>query len=184
MRRLIVLLLGWLCATAHADVAVLDDTGARVVLVEAGPRLLAAFPESLSASAKTQLEKLGIEVRLGQAVTQCDDNGVVLSDGAAISSGCILWAAGVMASRAAKWLHAEADRKRTRPPTLSDRTGQFTVQVSLRLTRYQILADSIQLANKDGVPLPKRGNISRFQEAHMAYLIASRDDVHRETLPE
>jgi len=88
----------------------IDSSTSRVVLVEAGPRLLTAFPEKLSQSAKAQLEKLGVEVRLGHAVTQCDEHGVVLADGETIGSGCVLWAAGVMASRAAKWLGAEADR--------------------------------------------------------------------------
>ena len=88
----------------------IDSSTARVVLVEAGERLLAAFPEDLSASAKRQLEKLGVEVRLGHAVTRCDDSGVVLADGSPISSACVLWAAGVVASRATKWLDAEADR--------------------------------------------------------------------------
>ena len=88
----------------------IDSSTARVVLVEAGERLLPAFPANLSASAKRQLEKLGVEVRLGHAVTQCDDSGVVLADGEGISSACVLWAAGVTASRSARWLDAEADR--------------------------------------------------------------------------
>ena len=86
----------------------IDSATARVVLVEADKRLLAAFPESLSQSAKTQLERLGVEVRLGAAVTQCDDDGVTLADGQHIALACVLWAAGVMASRAAKWLGAAA----------------------------------------------------------------------------
>ncbi|TIQ57191.1 MAG: NAD(P)/FAD-dependent oxidoreductase, partial [Mesorhizobium sp.] len=73
-------------------------------------RLLTAFPEKLSQSAKSQLEKLGVEVKLGAAVTECDDNGVALADGQRVASACVLWAAGVMASRAAKWLDVAADR--------------------------------------------------------------------------
>jgi NADH dehydrogenase len=88
----------------------IDSSTARVILIEAGPRLLPAFPEDLSASAKRQLERLEVEVKLGQAVTQCDANGVTLADGEAIGSACLLWAAGVMASPAAKWVEAEADR--------------------------------------------------------------------------
>jgi NADH dehydrogenase len=68
----------------------IDSSTARVVLAEAGPHLLPAFPESLSASAKKQLERLGVEVRLGHAVTQCDENGVVLADGHATASACVL----------------------------------------------------------------------------------------------
>src|SRR6185295_12834401 len=86
------------------DFRSIDSATARVVLVEADKRLLTAFPESLSQSAKTQLEKLGVEVRLGAAVTECDENGVTLADGQHIASTCLLWAAGVTASRAARWL--------------------------------------------------------------------------------
>ena len=63
------------------DFRSIDSSTARVILVEAGPRLLTAFPERLSQSAKAQLEKLGVEVRLGHAVTRCDGHGVMLADG-------------------------------------------------------------------------------------------------------
>src|SRR5262245_39252804 len=88
----------------------IDASTARVILVEAGPRLLPAFPEKLSASAKRQLEGLGVEVRLGHAVTQCDETGVTLADGERIGAASVLWAAGVTASRAARWLKVETDR--------------------------------------------------------------------------
>ena len=88
----------------------IDSSTARVVLVEAGARLLPAFPGALSQSARQQLEKLGVEVRLGSAVTGCDADGVALADGRRIGSRCVLWAAGVMASKAANWLDARADR--------------------------------------------------------------------------
>ena len=87
----------------------IDSSTASVVLIEAGDRLLPAFPEPLSQSARRQLERLGVEVRLGAAVTGCDAEGVALSDGWRIGSRCVIWAAGVMASKAAAWLHAVAD---------------------------------------------------------------------------
>ena len=79
------------------------------------------FPKVCRQSAKSQLEKLGVEVRLGHAVTQCDDSGVALADGDAIGSACVLWAAGVMASRAAKWL---GSRGRSRRPCDRQRRSQ------------------------------------------------------------
>ncbi|WP_457939892.1 NAD(P)/FAD-dependent oxidoreductase [Mesorhizobium sp. 10J20-29] len=88
----------------------IDSSTANVVLIEAGTRLLPAFPEALSQSARRQLERLGVEVRLGASVTDCDADGVALSDGWRIGSHCVLWAAGVMASKAATWLDAHADR--------------------------------------------------------------------------
>ena len=81
----------------------IDPSRARILLVEGGPRLLQAMPERLSASAQRQLEKLGVEVRVGARVTAIDAHGLEVQPpgGAApyrIESGCILWAAGVAAS--------------------------------------------------------------------------------------
>jgi NADH:ubiquinone reductase (H+-translocating) len=63
------------------------------------------FPERLSAAAKRALERLGAEVRLGEAVAACDDQGVMVGE-ERIQAGVVLWAAGVAASPAAKWLGA------------------------------------------------------------------------------
>jgi NADH:ubiquinone reductase (H+-translocating) len=92
-----------------ADFRKIQPHDARVLLIEAGPRLLPAFPERLSAVAKRALERLGVEVRLGAVVTACDDQGVMVGD-ERIQAGVVLWAAGVAASSAAKWLAAESDR--------------------------------------------------------------------------
>jgi len=85
-----------------------DPASARVILVQSGPRILPTFPEVLSENAKRSLEKLGIEVLLGSKVEQIDAQGVMVS-GQRIASRTVLWAAGVIASPAAKWLGAEAD---------------------------------------------------------------------------
>jgi NADH dehydrogenase FAD-containing subunit/uncharacterized membrane protein YphA (DoxX/SURF4 family) len=86
-----------------------DPAAARVILVQAGPRVLPTFPESLSARAKEALENLGIEVRLDSRVSAVDDAGVLIG-GERISARTVLWAAGVAASPAARWLGAPADR--------------------------------------------------------------------------
>ncbi|MEY9324474.1 NAD(P)/FAD-dependent oxidoreductase [Sinorhizobium fredii] len=88
----------------------IDASSARVVLIEAGERILPTMPPALSARACEQLEGLGAEIVLGKAVAECDGSGVRLADGTEIGSACVLWAAGVMASRAAKWIGAPADR--------------------------------------------------------------------------
>ena len=88
----------------------IDPREARIVLIEAGERLLAAFPAVLSAHAKRALEKLGVEVRLAARVTDCSARGVVVDGLEGIESECVIWAAGVAASPAAKWLGAEKDR--------------------------------------------------------------------------
>jgi NADH dehydrogenase len=86
----------------------IDTRKARVLLVEAGPRVLPAFAQDLSAYAQRALEKLGVEVRLGCAVTDCNAGGVMVG-GQTIAADVILWAAGVRASPAAAWLGAPAD---------------------------------------------------------------------------
>ncbi|MBL8528811.1 MAG: NAD(P)/FAD-dependent oxidoreductase, partial [Burkholderiales bacterium] len=85
-----------------------DPATARVVLVQAGPRVLPTFPEALSAQTRSALERLGVEVRVGSRVERIDDDGVIV-DGERITARTVLWAAGVVASPAAKWLGAEAD---------------------------------------------------------------------------
>jgi NADH dehydrogenase/putative oxidoreductase len=85
-----------------------DPATARVILVQAGARVLPTFPEALSAQTRSALEKLGVEVGVGSRVERIDDDGVIV-DGERIASRTVLWAAGVVASPAAKWLGAEAD---------------------------------------------------------------------------
>jgi NADH dehydrogenase/putative oxidoreductase len=85
-----------------------DPASTRVVLVQSGPRVLPTFPESLSAIAKESLERLGVEVRLGGRVELIDADGVAVS-GQRIASRTVLWAAGVAASPAARWLGTAAD---------------------------------------------------------------------------
>jgi NADH:ubiquinone reductase (H+-translocating) len=86
----------------------IDTRKARVVLIEAGPRVLPAFAPDLSEYAKRALLRLGVEVQLGAAVTDCNARGVVVG-GQAIAADVVLWAAGVRASPAAAWLGAPAD---------------------------------------------------------------------------
>lgn len=86
-----------------------DPAKARVLLVEAGPRILPTFPEKLSRYAERELGRMGVEVRTNAAVTGID--AASLSIGAEqIRVGVVIWAAGVQASRAAAWLDVERDR--------------------------------------------------------------------------
>jgi NADH dehydrogenase len=110
-----------------------DSRAARVILVEAGERVLAAFPPDLSARAAEQLGRLGVEVRTGAMVTAIDEVGVSLDPGAPLDAGVsreaggsrearmsldatridsrtVLWAAGVAASPLARDLNAPLDR--------------------------------------------------------------------------
>ncbi|MCL5778076.1 NAD(P)/FAD-dependent oxidoreductase [Limibaculum sp. FT325] len=87
----------------------IDPRTARILLVEAGSRVLPAFDERLSVKAQAALERLGVEVRLGVPVAECTAEGVQIG-AEQISARTIVWAAGVMASSAGNWLGVETDR--------------------------------------------------------------------------
>lgn len=87
----------------------INPASARIILAEAGPRVLAAFPEKLSLAALKDLEEIGVEVKTGQAVSSCNPNEVVIGN-ETIPCRTIIWAAGVKASPAAIWLKAKTDK--------------------------------------------------------------------------
>jgi NADH dehydrogenase len=95
--------------TLVSDFHHIDPSSARVLLIEAGPRILPAFAEDLSAFAQASLVRKGVEVMCGEPVTECGAGGVAM-DGTRIAARTIVWAAGVEASPAAKWLGVEGDR--------------------------------------------------------------------------
>ncbi len=88
----------------------IDPSSARVILVQSGPRVLPAFPEELAEKAAASLEKLGVEIRTGGRVTEIAARHVMIGDDTKIETETVLWAAGVTASPAGKWLGAECDR--------------------------------------------------------------------------
>ncbi|MGH8295218.1 MAG: NAD(P)/FAD-dependent oxidoreductase [Steroidobacteraceae bacterium] len=94
----------------------IDPASARVLLVEAGPRVLPSFPESLSAKARRQLERLGVLVRTGRAVTALDEHGVMIGE-ERIAARTVLWAAGVAASPLGATLGVAVDRAGRVPVT-------------------------------------------------------------------
>ncbi len=105
--------------TRHAaamDFRYISPTCVKVVLIEGGERLLAALPPRLSAAAKASLEQLGVEVRLGVRVTGVDADGILIN-GDRIATAATIWAAGVQASPAARWLGVETDRSGRVPVT-------------------------------------------------------------------
>ncbi|HXZ05982.1 MAG TPA: NAD(P)/FAD-dependent oxidoreductase, partial [Ktedonobacteraceae bacterium] len=87
----------------------IDTLKTRIILIEAAPRILGTFPESLALKTQKKLISMGVEVRTGTPVTELDEHGVVL-DGERINAATIIWGAGVSASSAGKWLGAEVDR--------------------------------------------------------------------------
>ncbi|OHV72747.1 NAD(P)/FAD-dependent oxidoreductase [Ensifer sp. LCM 4579] len=132
--------------TVVRDFRRIDSSTARVVLVEAGPLILPTMPPCLSKKAQRQLERLGVEVVCGNAVDDCDDSGVRLTDGTEIGSACVLWAAGVMASRAAKWIGAP-----------SDRAGRVMVDARLNPPGHGeifVIGDTALVSDGGGRPVP------------------------------
>jgi NADH:ubiquinone reductase (H+-translocating) len=87
----------------------IDPASAKVLLIEAGPRVLPAFPPSLSDKARRQLERLGVVVRTGHAVTGVDERGVCIGE-ERIAARTALWAAGVAASPLGATLGVALDR--------------------------------------------------------------------------
>jgi NADH dehydrogenase FAD-containing subunit len=87
----------------------IDPSDARIVLIEAGPRVLPMFSEASSRKALQQLRKMGVEVRLGQAVEHVDEDGVIAA-GERIRSKNVIWTAGVTASPVGEYLAADTDQ--------------------------------------------------------------------------
>jgi NADH dehydrogenase len=87
----------------------IDTARARIVLIEAGPTILQTFPEKLRNAARRSLQRLGIEVREGTAVTAVDAHGV-MAGGERVDAGTVLWAAGVAASSLVKSIGVPLDR--------------------------------------------------------------------------
>jgi NADH dehydrogenase FAD-containing subunit len=152
----------------------IDPTQARIVLVEAGSRVLPAFPEALSAYAKAALGTLGVEVRLGHPVTECDRDGVVVA-GERIPARTIVWAAGVAASPAAKWLGAEKDRA-GRVKVLPDLTLPGHPEVS-------VVGDTAVCLDEAGRPVPGIAPAAKQQGAYAAAAILARIAGGNRSLP-
>jgi NADH dehydrogenase len=95
-------------ALAH-DFRHIDPTSARILLYEAGARILPTYPEDLAIKAQQHLESLGVEVYTNAPVTSVDTEGIVVG-GQRVQAGTVLWGAGVVASPAGRWLEVETDR--------------------------------------------------------------------------
>lgn len=91
------------------DFRSISANSSRILLIEAGQRLLPSFPEDLSEEARRSLEAMDVEVKLGVPVTDITAEGVVLGT-TPIATKTVMWAAGVRASQAGEWLRASCDR--------------------------------------------------------------------------
>jgi NADH:quinone reductase (non-electrogenic) len=95
-------------ALAH-DFRHIDPTSARILLYEAGPRILPTYPEDLSTRAQRHLESLGVQVHTSARVTEVDSEGIVVG-GERVLAATVLWGAGVVASPAGRWLNVATDK--------------------------------------------------------------------------
>ena len=152
-------------STLPADFRHIDTRKARIVLIEAGPRALPALREDLSAYVKRSLERLGVEVELGQAVTECTGEGVVYG-GKTLAAATVIWAAGVQASPAAQWLDAPADR-----------AGRLKVAPDLTVPGHPeifAIGDAAIVARPDGRPVPGIAPAAKQEGAYVAKVIGAR----------
>ena len=147
------------------DFRSIDPKSARIILVEAGSRLLAPFDLSLSEKARHSLEQLGVEVRLGASVTDCDCSGVSIGN-ERIQTRTIMWAAGVKASPVAEWLGVE-----------SDRAGRVRVGADLSVPTYPhifVIGDAAHVVGADGQLLPGVAPVAKQQGKYVSDLLMAR----------
>ncbi|RPE79851.1 NAD(P)/FAD-dependent oxidoreductase [Vulcaniibacterium tengchongense] len=142
----------------------IDPAQARVRLIEAGPRVLASFPESLSRKARWQLERLGVEVVTGTPVTAIDAHGYRLGE-AFEAARTVLWAAGVAASPLGALLEAERDR-----------AGRVRVAPDLSVPHHPeiFVAGDLASVQQDGKPVPGVAPAAKQMGAHVARAIRAR----------
>jgi NADH:ubiquinone reductase (H+-translocating) len=144
----------------------IDPRTARILLVEAGPRILPTFPEALAGYAHRTLERMGVEVLTSTAVAQCDAMGVGTADGRRFEGATIVWAAGVMASPAARWLDVPHDK-----------AGRIAVAADLSVPGVggvYAVGDVAQAARPDGRPLPGVAPVAKQMGRYVGGAIAAR----------
>jgi NADH dehydrogenase len=145
----------------------IDTARARVILIEAGPRILASMPERLSTRAQRGLERLGVRVRTGSMVTECRADRIELG-AEHIACHTIIWAAGVKASPAANWLGAKQDR-----------AGRVLVEPDLSIAGQPnlfVIGDNAAVFTEDGSPVPGIAAAAKQQGAFVAERILARID--------
>jgi NADH:ubiquinone reductase (H+-translocating) len=162
-------LAGTIAELAHEnlvkDFRHIDTRKARIILIEAGPRILPSFTKDLAVYAQAALERLGVEIELGRPVRNCTDNGIVF-DGQNLSAKVILWAAGVRASPAADWLRAPADhanRVKAKPDLSAPGHPEIFV-----------IGDTATVDGWHGKPVPGIAPAAKQQGRHVATTIKIR----------
>jgi NADH dehydrogenase len=151
--------------TIAMDFRRIDPRTAQIILIEAGPRVLPALSNDLSNYALRALTKMGVDVRTDTRVTGCDGRGVDLANGR-INAGTIIWAAGVVASPAARWLNAEHDR-----------AGRVLIRDDLTVPGHPeifVIGDAATVKDESGKPVPGVAPAAKQMGAYVGKLIAAR----------
>jgi NADH dehydrogenase len=157
--------------TLNSEFRRIDPRSARVILAEAGPRVLPSFPEPLSMAAKRQLEALGVEVRTGAPIEAIDAGGVRLG-GEPIAARSVIWAAGVAASALGHELGVPLDR-----------AGRVQVQPDLSVPgdANVFVAGDLAALEQDGRPVPGVAPAAKQMGRHVATVIKAR--LHQRPAP-
>ena len=142
----------------------IDPTQARIVLAEAGPRVLSSFPEALSEAARRHLQRLGVEVRTGEAITRIDEEGVEFG-AARLPARTVLWAAGVAASPLGRSLGEPLQRE-----------GRVLEQTDLSEPGHPevFVAGDLAALAQDGKPVPGVAPAAKQMGAHVGRAIRAR----------
>jgi NADH:ubiquinone reductase (H+-translocating) len=151
--------------TLQHDFRRIDPRTSRIVLIEAGPRLLPTFPQALSDYAQRSLQAMGVDVELNRKVTGCDVTGVTLDEGH-IAAATVVWAAGVVASPAAKWINAAHDN-----------AGRIRVNPDLSVPGHPnifALGDIALVLQSDGQPVPGIASAAKQMGRYAGRVIAAR----------
>jgi NADH dehydrogenase len=148
------------------DFRSIDPRTSRIMLIEAGPRILPSFPEDLARYAHRALERMGVEVLTSTAVADCDAMGVATADGRRVDGATIVWAAGVMAAPAARWLGAPRDK-----------AGRIAVAPDLAVPGAEgvyAIGDVAQVARPDGRSVPGIAPAAKQMGRYVGRAIAAR----------
>ena len=153
-------------ATLNTEYRHIDPSKARIVLVDAAPRILAEFPQKLSNYAHKTLERLGIEVRLGTGCECIDAGGVTLKGGERIEAANVFWCAGTRAEPAAQWIGASAG-KQNRLEVTSDCSVPNHPEIFA-------IGDVASYKTSEGKILPALAPVAKQQGEYVAKVVASR----------
>ncbi len=166
--------------TLKNDFRSFDPADARVLLIEAGPRILSTYAESLSPKAEKSLGKIGVEVMTGTMVTDVTRQGITVERGDAledIPARTVLWAAGVQASPLGKMLIDSVNAADSSPDLQPDRVGRVPVEPDLSVPGHPelfVLGDLSSFPHQTGTPLRGTADVAAAEGSYVGKLISRR----------